>query len=126
MRSGRGGPPPPGSAADVEAPDPGIEGSGRPEAGSVLIAPEGAGVEGADPKAAMGFRERLAKLFSSDVEEKEFREIPLNDANVGDTFVNNRVKTSRYTLITFLPKNLFEQLRKVGSARDIWLPAYSF
>lgn len=70
-------------------------------------------VENANVDTHIGLRERCAMFFGKKKEEKEFREIQLNDPDVGDQFINNKVKTSRYTLLTFLPKNLFEQLRKV-------------
>mmetsp|Transcript_7725 Transcript_7725/g.28487 ORF Transcript_7725/g.28487 Transcript_7725/m.28487 type:complete len:1174 (-) Transcript_7725:136-3657(-) len=69
-------------------------------------------VENANVDTHIGLRERCAMFFGKKKEEKEFREIQLNDPDVGDHFINNKVKTSRYTLLTFLPKNLFEQLRK--------------
>ncbi|CAJ0759010.1 9892_t:CDS:1, partial [Entrophospora sp. SA101] len=30
-------------------------------------------------------------------------------------FVPNKIRTSKYTLLTFLPKNLFEQFRRVAN-----------
>jgi hypothetical protein len=30
-------------------------------------------------------------------------------------FINNAVTTSKYTMLTFLPKNLFEQFRRIAN-----------
>lgn len=46
------------------------------------------------------------------------REVPfgtLRDESIGSRFPKNIVKTSKYTILTFLPLNTFEQLKKVGN-----------
>lgn len=37
------------------------------------------------------------------------------DANEGQGFPNNYIRTTKYTIITFLPKNLFEQFRRISN-----------
>src|SRR5438067_9066673 len=36
-------------------------------------------------------------------------------------FVTNKIRTSKYTLLTFLPKNLFEQFRRVANVYFLFL-----
>ena len=43
------------------------------------------------------------------------RIIELNNEQLGKQFCNNYVRTSKYTWWNFLPKNLFEQLRRVSN-----------
>lgn len=45
--------------------------------------------------------------------EEEYPEVEINDteANRSKGFPNNRISTTKYTPLTFLPKNLFEQFR---------------
>eukprot|EP00163_Fabomonas_tropica_P014186 TRINITY_DN2587_c0_g3_i1.p1 TRINITY_DN2587_c0_g3~~TRINITY_DN2587_c0_g3_i1.p1 ORF type:complete len:1153 (+),score=165.86 TRINITY_DN2587_c0_g3_i1:130-3588(+) len=48
---------------------------------------------------------------------EEFRHIYLNDAhaNAENKYTGNGITTSKYTVLTFLPKNLFEQFRRVAN-----------
>lgn len=51
--------------------------------------------------------------------EGGWRAVPfaaLHDPHTGAQFSGNGTRTSKYTLLTFLPKNLFEQLRKAANA----------
>ena len=43
------------------------------------------------------------------------RNINFNNGPIGTKFVSNRIATNKYTLITFLPKFLYEQFRKYSN-----------
>jgi len=43
------------------------------------------------------------------------RTVALGDDSIGKSFTDNLVTTSKYTLITFLPKNIMEQLQKAAN-----------
>lgn len=49
--------------------------------------------------------------------EEASRKVHLNDTsmNSSNNYISNRVHTTKYTLMTFLPKNLFEQFRRVAN-----------
>eukprot|EP00435_Cladocopium_sp_Y103_P021674 s1351_g5.t1 len=52
------------------------------------------------------------------------RRICLNHGRLEDLeedFCSNEVKTSKYTWLTFLPKNLFEQLHKFGNVYFLFI-----
>ncbi|CAF0999134.1 unnamed protein product [Brachionus calyciflorus] len=38
-----------------------------------------------------------------------------NDSNVALKYASNRIKTSKYTILNFVPKNLFEQFRRIAN-----------
>lgn len=48
---------------------------------------------------------------------EKFRQVYINEAlrNAEQKFPGNHVRTTRYTLINFLPKNLFEQFRRLAN-----------
>eukprot|EP00163_Fabomonas_tropica_P014187 TRINITY_DN2587_c0_g3_i2.p1 TRINITY_DN2587_c0_g3~~TRINITY_DN2587_c0_g3_i2.p1 ORF type:complete len:178 (+),score=21.59 TRINITY_DN2587_c0_g3_i2:430-963(+) len=60
--------------------------------------------------------EESKKMATTDAPE-EFRHIYLNDAhaNAENKYTGNGITTSKYTVLTFLPKNLFEQFRRVAN-----------
>ncbi|CAF5213195.1 unnamed protein product, partial [Rotaria magnacalcarata] len=43
------------------------------------------------------------------------------DANAAKEFAGNQISTSKYNLLTFLPKNLFEQFRRLANAYFLFL-----
>ncbi|CAF2970673.1 unnamed protein product [Rotaria sp. Silwood2] len=43
------------------------------------------------------------------------------EANTAKEFAGNQISTSKYNLITFLPKNLFEQFRRLANAYFLFL-----
>ncbi|XP_076435562.1 phospholipid-transporting ATPase IF-like [Babylonia areolata] len=76
----------------------------------------------------LGLKERLREhpLFSRCMkhERSEIRRVRVGhrtsptleeEAWVPEKFINNRIVTSKYTLLNFLPKNLFEQFRRVAN-----------
>ncbi|CAF3568862.1 unnamed protein product [Rotaria sp. Silwood1] len=66
-------------------------------------------------------------LKKKKVEEKT-RKIRANDHDTNATkeFADNRISTSKYNLITFLPKNLFEQFRRLANAYFLFLLCLQF
>ncbi|XP_055013143.1 phospholipid-transporting ATPase VA-like [Boleophthalmus pectinirostris] len=42
------------------------------------------------------------------------------------TYPNNRIRTTKYTLLSFIPRNLFEQLHRVANIYFIFLAALNF
>ncbi|XP_069480865.1 probable phospholipid-transporting ATPase IM [Ambystoma mexicanum] len=54
---------------------------------------------------------------------EEERRIRANDRAYNERFqyANNRIKTSKYTILTFLPINLFEQFQRVANAYFLFL-----
>ena len=57
-------------------------------------------------------------------DNEENRVVPVNfdisnlnpdEISAGDFFCSNRIRTSKYTALTFLPKNLFEQFHRVSN-----------
>ncbi|CAF2821806.1 unnamed protein product [Rotaria sp. Silwood2] len=56
------------------------------------------------------------------------RRIRVNDhlANAAQEFADNRISTSKYNLITFLPKNLIEQFRRLANAYFVFLVCLQF
>ncbi|CAF0761204.1 unnamed protein product [Rotaria sordida] len=65
---------------------------------------------------------KIPFLKKKEVEE-ENRTIRANDpeANTAKEFAGNQISTSKYNLITFLPKNLFEQFRRLANAYFLFL-----
>ncbi|CAF4144756.1 unnamed protein product [Rotaria sordida] len=65
---------------------------------------------------------KIPFLKKKKVEEKS-RTIRANDseANAAKEFAGNQISTSKYNLITFLPKNLFEQFRRLANAYFLFL-----
>ena len=45
--------------------------------------------------------------------QKVYYPVSINGANTEHPFPNNRMRTTKYTLLTFLPKNLWEQYHKL-------------
>ena len=58
-------------------------------------------------------------------DEKECRQFDINSANPteGNLYPSNYVSTAKYTLLTLVPKNLFEQFHRVA---NIWFLVVSF
>lgn len=52
-------------------------------------------------------------------EEATYHPVRVNDAaaNALHPFPSNYARTTKYTLVTFLPKNLFEQFHKLTNVR---------
>ncbi|KAG9291142.1 hypothetical protein G9A89_013014 [Geosiphon pyriformis] len=52
-------------------------------------------------------------------------ELPVSELNTSDkprmNFVTNKIRTAKYTIFNFLPKNLFEQFRKVANLYFLFL-----
>ncbi|CAF1371382.1 unnamed protein product [Adineta ricciae] len=66
----------------------------------------------------------MVKLFKKKEKvEEESRKIKANDpsGNVAKQYAGNEISTSKYNLITFLPKNLFEQFRRLANAYFLFL-----
>ncbi len=61
----------------------------------------------------MGFRD-LPCLSKGAVDE--LRELPLNSGEHNPEYKGNECRTTKYTLLTFLPKALFEQYRRVANS----------
>ncbi|CAF3795392.1 unnamed protein product, partial [Adineta steineri] len=56
------------------------------------------------------------------VVEEESRKIKANDPSLDTTqYAGNEITTSKYNIITFLPKNLFEQFRRLANAYFLFL-----
>ncbi|XP_059845434.1 phospholipid-transporting ATPase ID-like [Hypanus sabinus] len=55
--------------------------------------------------------------------QEEERYLKANDRNFNMNFqyVNNRIKTSKYNIFTFLPVNLFEQFQRIANAYFLFL-----
>ncbi|XP_048456251.1 phospholipid-transporting ATPase ID [Rhincodon typus] len=55
--------------------------------------------------------------------QEEERSLKANDRNFNMKFhyVNNRIKTSKYNIFTFLPINLFEQFQRIANAYFLFL-----
>jgi hypothetical protein len=62
------------------------------------------------------------KLYDSDQAKSTLRTIYINNTKPNDyndsnevpyEYKSNRIKTSKYNLLTFVPKNLFEQFRRI-------------
>ncbi|CAF0870447.1 unnamed protein product [Adineta ricciae] len=65
---------------------------------------------------------KIPFLKKKKVEERS-RKIKANDsdANAAKEYAGNEISTSKYNLITFLPKNLFEQFRRLANAYFLFL-----
>lgn len=51
-----------------------------------------------------------------DLADKNIRKVTLNDTTANPReFKDNAVKTSKYSILTFLPKNLLEQFSKLAN-----------
>ncbi|XP_029431569.1 probable phospholipid-transporting ATPase IM isoform X2 [Rhinatrema bivittatum] len=62
-------------------------------------------------------------LFGKQKLLEEERRVKANDREYNEKFcyANNRIKTSKYNIITFLPINLFEQFQRVANAYFLFL-----
>ncbi|CAF1120882.1 unnamed protein product [Adineta ricciae] len=60
-----------------------------------------------------------------EVTSRKFRANERRDDSTQE-FVNNRISTSKYNLITFLPKNLFEQFRRLANSYFLILVCLQF
>ncbi|XP_066491522.1 probable phospholipid-transporting ATPase IM [Tiliqua scincoides] len=62
-----------------------------------------------------------ARLIAIDNEER--RRVKANNREYNETFqyANNRIRTSKYNILTFLPINLFEQFQRVANAYFFFL-----
>uniref|UniRef100_K7EFR9 ATPase phospholipid transporting 8B4 (putative) n=1 Tax=Ornithorhynchus anatinus TaxID=9258 RepID=K7EFR9_ORNAN len=56
-------------------------------------------------------------------EREAERRVKANDREYNDKFqyANNRIQTSKYNILTFLPVNLFEQFQRVANAYFLFL-----
>ncbi|CAG7720170.1 unnamed protein product [Allacma fusca] len=57
----------------------------------------------------------LISKYVPSKKEKQKKSIRSNWERRNREFANNQIKTSRYTLLNFIPKNLFEQFRRVAN-----------
>ncbi|XP_015198388.2 phospholipid-transporting ATPase ID-like isoform X1 [Lepisosteus oculatus] len=62
-------------------------------------------------------------LRSQEERQEEERHVRANDRDYNDKFLyaENRIKTSKYNILTFLPINLFEQFQRVANAYFLFL-----
>jgi len=62
-------------------------------------------------------------FFKKKKVEEESRKIKANDPtnNAAHQYAGNEIATSKYNLLTFLPKNLFEQFRRLANAYFLFL-----
>ncbi|CAF1235259.1 unnamed protein product [Rotaria sordida] len=67
-------------------------------------------------------------FFKKKKVEETSRQIRANDhhGNAMKEFADNRISTSKYNLITFLPKNLFEQFRRLANAYFLFIMCLQF
>ncbi|XP_069078622.1 probable phospholipid-transporting ATPase IM [Pleurodeles waltl] len=65
----------------------------------------------------------LMIVNSSNKAQEVERKVKANDRAYNERFhyANNRIKTSKYNILTFLPVNLFEQFRRVANAYFLFL-----
>ncbi|CAF2582547.1 unnamed protein product [Rotaria sp. Silwood2] len=63
------------------------------------------------------------RFFKKKKVEEDTRKIKANDptANATKEYAGNEISTSKYNLLTFLPKNLFEQFRRLANAYFLFL-----
>ncbi|CAF1385810.1 unnamed protein product [Rotaria sp. Silwood1] len=63
------------------------------------------------------------RFFKKKKVEEDTRKIKANDPTTNATkeYAGNKISTSKYNLITFLPKNLFEQFRRLANAYFLFL-----
>lgn len=60
-----------------------------------------------------------AKLNKKDEDIWQYKS---NKVNTHDNrFTNNAIRTTKYTLLTFLPKNLFEQFSKMANVYFLFI-----
>ncbi|CAF4053105.1 unnamed protein product, partial [Rotaria sordida] len=80
-------------------------------------------VEGLSNKIIIQLRNEYVVLVS-----ETSRQIRANDhhGNAMKEFADNRISTSKYNLITFLPKNLFEQFRRLANAYFLFIMCLQF
>uniref|UniRef100_A0A3B4VEJ7 Phospholipid-transporting ATPase n=1 Tax=Seriola dumerili TaxID=41447 RepID=A0A3B4VEJ7_SERDU len=60
-------------------------------------------------------------VFSFPTEEERFLRANDRPFNLSYHYANNAIKTSKYNIFTFLPLNLFEQLRRLANAYFLFL-----
>ena len=68
------------------------------------------------PKHGLGTRRTVVASCSEDKQLKELLE----------SYSNNKISTTKYSLFSFIPKNLFEQLHRFANIYFIFLAALNF
>lgn len=54
-------------------------------------------------------------IFSQRCQQETNHVVTINEGKNYDSGISNRIKTTKYSLLTFLPKNLFEQFKRFAN-----------
>jgi phospholipid-transporting ATPase len=76
---------------------------------------------GADKKAGAG-------AAPTETDDSKYRQLKANDSdfNAAQKFAGNEIRTTKYTLLTFLPKNLFEQFSRAANLYFLFIAVLQF
>uniref|UniRef100_A0A8C7YAU8 P-type ATPase N-terminal domain-containing protein n=1 Tax=Oryzias sinensis TaxID=183150 RepID=A0A8C7YAU8_9TELE len=54
------------------------------------------------------------------------RKTQVGEENPSRRYANNRIKTTKYTVLSFLPKNLFEQFHRLANVYFVFIALLNF